>query len=443
MKIQEYQSRMEEIANQDFTASVKSGRRVDAFIKDSCLNEVHQCVATLQLPKIFTRHETAAFRKIVKTTYGIMEKVVQQYIADREYRTLFPFSKELEQLICTPSGYTTSVPIARLDIFYNEEDGSFKFCEINTDGTSAMIDNEVLEEALQYNNVVQKLREEEQFNTFSLFESWVIEVGRIYETYEKKVENPHVAIVDFLDRGHLQDFDAFMGHFQKYGYTAEVCDIRQMKYEGGSLYSQQTGRKIDIIYRRAVTADIMDRFGEVQDFIQAALHTDVCLLGSFRTQLAHHKAFFMALHDARTLQILTPQEQQFVREHVPRTYVLDSYYKEHDIVSDRAQWIIKPMDSYGSRGVYAGIDYEAQQWQEVLDKSVGEGYLIQEYCPPYRTPNVYMMKAEPRWKMYANMTGLFTYNGRFSGIYSRLSDGAVISSVYNEETVASLVANGN
>ena len=101
------------------------------------------------------------------------------------------------------------------------------------------------------------------------------------------------------------------------------------------------------------------------------------------------------------------------------------------------------MDSYGSKGVYAGIDFAAQEWQKVLDKSKGEGYLIQEYCPPYRTPNIYMMKQEPVWKMYANMTGLFTYNGRFSGLYSRLSDGAVISSVYNEETVASLIANGN
>ena len=34
--------------------------------------------------------------------------------------------------------YDCNIPIARIDIFYDEETGGFKFCEFNTDGTSAM-----------------------------------------------------------------------------------------------------------------------------------------------------------------------------------------------------------------------------------------------------------------------------------------------------------------
>ena len=53
---------------------------------------------------------------------------------DEKYRKLFPFSKELEELILCDSGYSQPLPIARIDLFFNEDDFSFKFCEFNADG---------------------------------------------------------------------------------------------------------------------------------------------------------------------------------------------------------------------------------------------------------------------------------------------------------------------
>ena len=39
---------------------------------------------------------------------------------------------------------------------------------------------------------------------------------------------------------------------------------------------------------------------------------------------------------------------------------------------------------------------------------------------------------------YSNMTGLYVYNGEFAGVYSRLSDGGIISTQYNEKTISTL-----
>ena len=39
---------------------------------------------------------------------------------------------------------------------------------------------------------------------------------------------------------------------------------------------------------------------------------------------------------------------------------------------------------------------------------------------------------------YTNMTGLYVYNGEFAGVYSRLSDGRVVSTQYNEKAVPTL-----
>lgn len=81
----------------------------------------------------------------------IFGKVIQSYREEEEIRSLFPFSKELEELILLPAPYTGVLPIARLDLFYNEDTGDFKFCEINTDGTAAMFRDLELRKALVHN----------------------------------------------------------------------------------------------------------------------------------------------------------------------------------------------------------------------------------------------------------------------------------------------------
>ena len=130
-----------------------------------------RCVRTLQIPKVFTPAALEDFRQIVRITYGIFQKVIREYLDNPAYRQLFPFSRELEELILVPSLYDSLLPIARFDIFYNEETGDFKFCEINTDGTSAMNEDYVLNRALDLNPAHQSMKRQHAFGTFELYDS--------------------------------------------------------------------------------------------------------------------------------------------------------------------------------------------------------------------------------------------------------------------------------
>ena len=93
---------------------------------------------TVHIPKVFDEQTAAHFQKIVETSCRIFGKVIQGYREDEAIRKLFPFSKELEELILLPKPYEGVLPISRLDLFYHEDTGEFQFCEINTDGTAAM-----------------------------------------------------------------------------------------------------------------------------------------------------------------------------------------------------------------------------------------------------------------------------------------------------------------
>lgn len=439
MKAQELTDRLKKYIENHMYESEKSAVRMEDHIKHSDLNAGgNNYTRTLHIPKIYDEETVKRFSEIVTITYGIFKKVIREYLENENYRKLFPFSRALEELILLPSGYDEEVPVCRIDIFYNEDDGSFKFCEFNTDGTSAMNENKVLDDILHMNNAWTEFENKIQAERFELVDSWIDAFLKTYFSSVKAVEKPYVAIVDFLDRAYLKEFYVFERHFHQKGIEAEVCDIRHLVYKDGRLYSA-TGHPVDVIYRRAVTSDVMNFYDEVADFIQAVKDGAVCLIGAFKTQIVHHKAICQVLVHPMTKAVLTEEENSFIEEHLPKTINLDDVFesgREQMIYEKKDDWIIKPVDSYAAKGVYAGVDYSHREWQRIVESCREQKYILQEYCRPYPTENISFEKKPFKFQLYSNLTGLYTYNGKFQGVYSRLSDGGIISTQYNEKTVA-------
>ena len=294
---------------------------------------------------------------------------------------MFPFSKELEELILLPAPYDSVLPIARLDLFYNEKNGTFKFCEINTDGTAAMLRDHEMRRALIHNPAHQSVIRQFELHPFELFDTWIQTFLHLYESYPKIKEKPNVAIADILENATLREFEEFARRFQSVGINCEICDIRSMRYRNGVLYSSD-GNRIDAIYRRAVTADVMEHYGEVSDFLNAVKEDSVFLAGAFDTQIIHTKWLFYVLNHALTFAFLTEEEQTFVREHIPFTVEFSpEYITVEEVSTNKNNYILKPMDSYASKGIYAsGREYDAKDWNVLLRKLYGKGYICQQYC---------------------------------------------------------------
>ncbi len=419
----------------NYEECLKSGRRVREHLLNSPLAFHDRCVQTLHAPKIYQRADIEVFRGLVADFYAIFDKVIKHYIENADYRKLFPFSKELEELILQDTGYEQSVPVMRMDIFYNEETKDFKFCELNTDGTSAMVEDYELEKAFSLNNLPRELLG--KISTFELFDIWVRTADRIYQGFKNRKAKPRIAIVDFLDKAYLPEFYEFKRRFEKFGYPAKIADITKLSYKDGALYDAD-GDRIDIIYRRAVTVDIMNNIDRCQAFINAYKDGAVCVLGGLKTQIIHHKALFYILRNPATKAILTERENELIEHHIPYTSRL--FEADIDRVkNDKDSFIVKPSDSYASKGVFAGVDMKKAEWCELVDKLKNEDYIVQEYCTPYKTENIYLAAEKPEFKMYSNLTGLYVYDGVFAGVYSRLSDGGIISSQYNEKSVVTFV----
>lgn len=442
-EVTKIQKKYVEMIKSELDAHAKSAGEANEYIKNSTAKYHGRCVKALYVPKIFTKKEEKIFENLVEEICNIFYKVMAEYEENEEYRKLFGFEEKLEKLILRKRMYDCPLPIARIDIFFNEETGDFKFCEFNTDGTSAMNEDRELNIAVKKTKAYQELSKEYELKTFELFDSWVETLLAIYSTYKKRVENPQVAIVDFMENATEMEFQIFIEHFKKYGIKAQICEIRDLKYQGNKLYAPD-GSVIDIIYRRAVTSDIMKHYEEVKDFILAVQEENVCLVGDFRTQIPHNKILYKILHLKQTQNILTEEENAFVEAHVPKTYSIhDKRLKTKEIIEQKDNWILKPEDSYGSQGIHAGVECNSKEWESYFleQRNKKEStYLIQEFCVPYQTKNIDLTVEDQKFFQVYNLTGLFTYAGKFAGVYSRISRSEIISTQYSEMALPTLIA---
>jgi len=127
-------------------------------IKNSTAIYKGKPIPFLYQPMIYSEEDIKSFEKLNDTLIKILNKVIERYVNDTEFRKRFGFSKELEELILIDPGYGVNVPIGRFDIFYKDKD-NFKFCELNADGASAMNEDSVLNEILLESHAIKKLKE--------------------------------------------------------------------------------------------------------------------------------------------------------------------------------------------------------------------------------------------------------------------------------------------
>lgn len=431
-----------EIVRARFAENLASGNAAQNYMENSTAVYRGEPVACLYMPKIFSRAAWEFLQTAARDICGILDKVIARYMADAAYRALFGFDAALDALIRADAGYSRLLPIARLDIFFDENDFSFKFCEFNADGASAMNENRELDIAHRNSDVFLQMQRKYKIHACELFDTWVHEFLEIYDGYTRKTAHtPRVIIADFMDLATPNEFIEFKKAFIKAGIDTDICDIREFSYTDGTLKTPD-GKAVDAIYRRAVTRDIMERKSEAVPFIQAVRDGNVCIIGHFRTQIIHNKAIFRILRLPETAAFLTDSEREYIRRHIPETLMLKTGdFNLKEVLANKDEWVIKPEDFYGSQGVYAGVDLTDDEWRGAVMKSMDSDYLLQRFCPPFKSFNLnFNSGTTPVFEEFNNITGMFMYNGRLAGLYSRGGQYGTISSHHRGMTMSSFVA---
>lgn len=436
---------------QTLNGDIAGRRSAYAYMQQSTAIVHEKVVASSFVPRLFDNTSWNTLKTVAETTHGILCKVIEHYRATPHYREVFSFDKRLEELILLPRGYADPLPFARIDVFLNEDTLEVGFCEFNGDGSAGMNEDREITKSIQQTQTYQAFAQKHSLESCELFDSWVQEFIRIYESSERFVAQGRFAICDYLECGVVDEFKVFSTYFAQHGYECIVCDVRDLRFDQGVLTGPD-GLPIHAIWRRSVTNDVIEHWDESQDLIEALRQEAVVLIGSFAGHLVHDKQIFEALRHPQTKALLTESENAFIEQHVPQTLFLD----EHEIDLDQVRnhkdaWIIKPTDNYGAKDVYAGVSSTQEQWEALIERfangASGAPFIVQTYLTPYKThtlaPDEHIetltdeaIDQEGTW--YNNLSGLYLYNGHFQGIFSRLGPYPTISKELKGMTAATI-----
>ncbi len=374
-------------------------------------------------------------RRIVETAesmIGLMEKITHLFLQEPVIQEQFEFSDEQVKMIRVDPGYKRAIPCARFDSFY---DGSeLKFSELNTDGSSGMDSADKIAKIYLSTSRIRDF--------FSKYPLRVFEVNRgvldtLLECYREfsrgaTTPRPRIAIVDWKEVRTIEEFYSLAEFFGQEGYEAIVADPRELEYDGKVL--SHRGLRIDIVYRRVVSREYFQRLDEVKAMTRAFIDHNVCVVGSFRSDVAFSKKIFAIAQDPRFSSFFTPEERRLVASHIPWTHIYQDI--ECDLEgrrrslpelarTNKERFVLKPSYLYEGRGVKVGALTDSDEWEELTVSALQNDYIIQERIPlPSMPIGIWddEMRMERRWIHL----GEFVFGGRVRGLYCRAADSLII-----------------
>ena len=404
-------------------------------------------VPFLYHPFMLDRTEWNRLKELVYHFNEILYKVIARYINNSEFRSYFPFSEEMEEYILLEPGYSNPYPVARFDLFYYQD--SIKFCELNTDGTSAMNEVRGIQEIVANSAAVTQFKEDNnlELKGFELFDSLIdIMLEKYNEFLSNKAhpevdfnkDKPVIGIVDFSKDGTISEFKEFQRWFDKKGILSYIIDPRDVENKDDGLY--YNNKRVDFVYRRATTSRLFDHFDEIQDFLSAYKEGKFCMFGSFRSQIIHNKAIFQILSTGEYVDFLDESDLQFIADHIPETCLLtEATIEKKQVKAQKDEYILKPDDGFACKGIKLGKESDQNDWEEFVDDAVCKPYLCQSYCQPPTRKMISIDNDKVSIDPYYYQIGLYVFDGQVHGIYNRAGREKIIGSSYECFTVPTYI----
>lgn len=391
-------------------------------------------------PKVFDTSATSILKEAAETMYSIMVSATNHYLKDPEFRKEFNLPSRFEPFTAIPSQTGPSIPLARVDVFFNEETGDFQFCETNTDGSAGFTATDEVTLAIEQSASFALLKEKHPgLHSIHLRHEWCRKLVELYGNWAMEHnrkpmgENPTIALVDYLESLEQNEAKDFVRLLNISGFRARISDIRELHTENrnGVIELCDNEGPLDCVWKRAVTGELFQKFNSgVESLAQTIRHNLAYVAGGFYTWPAATKTFFAILHSGVANRFLSPEQLDFVERHVPKTQILDRETDIADLAANQKQLIAKPSDGYNAIGVIAGASVSREEWVSSLMRLAESGGVAQRYATQYATPMVRGDITEGispyEFPDANNLLGLFLFGGRFAGVFPRCGLGRVI-----------------
>ena len=380
-------------------------------------------------PNFITRRQ---YETLVKTSEALISAI------DRMQRMVLSSPSLLARMELLPAekmlagidpGYQIPEVASRLDS--QVCNGSLQVVQYNADSPTGAGYNEVLTELFYDSKPVKEFRKR---YTVTRVGGKKHLLGALLKAYRQFGGNrkPNIAILEFRPAYNAgqSEYQLFRDFFRDEGHRVEIVSPDQLEYRNRVL--RKGPFEIDLIYRRISVQEFLLRFDLTHPLVRAYRERTVCVVNSFRSELAHKKAMFGLLTDDTLTAKFPAEERKAIRDHVPWTrLVAATKTTYHDqavdlpefIVQNRERLVLKPNDDYSDQHSFYGSEMDDAAWERALKQAMRSPYVVQERVAPARSVFPMMSYGHLEFKEMQVDVHPHAYLGKVLSCSSRLSTG--------------------
>jgi len=227
----------------------------------------------------------------------------------------------------------------------------------------------------------------------------------------------------------------WVDYFRARGLEARIVDPRDTELHAGRLVAG--GEAIDLIYKRVLLSELVERGGRDHPVIRAVQSGAVCMVNPFRCKLLHKKASLAVLSDEQNVGLFSSDERRAIDAHIPWTRVVAERTTRHEgrtvdllpfIIDRREQLVLKPNDAYGGAGIVLGWEVDTATWERAVRVALTEPFVVQERVPIPSEPFPSVVDGRVVLADRILDTAPFAYQGtHVEGCMTRLSTAALVN----------------
>jgi uncharacterized circularly permuted ATP-grasp superfamily protein len=295
---------------------------------------------------------------------------------------LLAWERELARL---DPGFRDASPVSRLDAFFVAEQGGLRFTEYNAETPAGGAYNDVLTEVFFGLPIMREFMRRWDLRPLPARHNVLHALLDAYEQFSGTRNKPSIAIVDWSDVPTRSEFVLFEAYFQRQGLDCSIVDPADVAYDGNVL-TGPTGR-IDLIYKRVLLTELVDRGGIDHPILRAVRDRNVCMVNPPGCKLLHKKASLAVLSDEQNAHLFDVEELDAITASIPWTRsVADRATtvggRKVDllpyIVDNRERLVLKPNDEYGGKGIVLGWEVDDVAWKRAIATALAEPYIVQQ-----------------------------------------------------------------
>jgi hypothetical protein len=275
-------------------------------------------------PNFISRRQYDSLVKTGESLISAIDRMEQMVLASPTLLARLELLPAEKMLAAIDPGYQALEVAARLDSHL--VNGHLHFVQYNADSPTGAGYADALAELFWDLPPVKEIRKKYSLARVGSRKHLLHALLKSYKQFGG-AKKPNIAIVEFRQAysSGQSEYELFRDFFRDEGYLVEIVSPEQLEYRNGVL--RKGSFEIDLVYRRLGVQEFLIRFDLTHPLVQAYRDRAVCVVNSFRSELAHKKAMFGLLTDETMTTKFPAVERKAIRDHVPWTRLVSAAKK--------------------------------------------------------------------------------------------------------------------